>query len=267
MTNGWRGALNALVGLALTTRVAGAQGCLPFGRGEKLNYSIHIGFGIRVGRSELTVGDADSVRGNDAMLLRFDMSGGAGPLRATQHTASWVDPTSLATLRFVKHERSPLTKVDDSVEVFPRERRWSDARGAIGYSPSDLPLDELSFLYFVRTLSLGADSAWLFSRHYDPARSPTSVKVLGHELLKTDLGPIETWKVELKVRDPAHFRGLGRMTIWVSDDADRVPIRIETDMREAGSTVMELTARTAGSSAERGCASAGKIPDRDARSP
>ncbi len=222
---------------------ARAQECLPFGVGESLSYVVRIGFGIRVGTGEMSVSAGDSVRGGSTLLLRFAVDAGAGPIRATQRSASWVNATPLATLRFTKHERSPLTNVDDSVEVFPREKRWTAASGAIGYSPSDLPLDELSFLFFVRTLPLGLDSSWNFSRHYDPARSPTLVRVLGHERVKTDAGAFETWKVELKVRDPAHFRGMGRMVLNLTDDAQRLPVRIETDMREAGATVLELSGR------------------------
>ncbi len=242
---GWHTCALLVAGVAaMAAPPARAQECLPFGAGESLSYVIRIGFGIRVGKGEMTVAAGDSVRGEATLLLRFGVDAGAGPIRATQRSASWVTPAQLATLRFTKHERSPLTNVDDSVEVYPREKRWTAAKGAIGYSPSDLPLDELSFLFFVRTLPLAADSSWNFSRHYDPARSPTLVRVVGRERVKTDAGTFETWKVELKVRDPAHFRGLGRMVLNVTDDAQRTPVRIETDMREAGSTVLELTART-----------------------
>lgn len=230
-------------GTATATPPARAQGCLPFGVGEALTYVVKIGFGLRVGRGEMTVATGDSVRGEATLLLRFAVEAGAGPIHASQKSSSWVTPAQLATLRFTKHERSPLTNADDSVEVYPREKRWTTAKGAIGYSPSDLPLDELSFLFFVRTLPLGPDSSWNFSRHYDPARSPTLVRVVGHERVKTDAGTFETWKVELRVRDPAHFRGMGRMVLNVTDDAQRLPVRIETDMRDAGATVLELIGR------------------------
>ena len=256
---GSRWAALALVvgGVALAAPPASAQGCPPFAAGEVLHYTMRVAFGLRIGKGELTVSESDTVRGEAALLLRFAIEVNAGPIHASQRTASWVSPQTLATLRFVKHERSPITDSDDSVEVYPRERRWAGPKGAIGYSPSDLPLDELSFLYFLRTLPLGPDSSWNFSRHYDPARSPTLVRVLGHELVKTEAGPFEAWKVELKVRDPSHFRGLGRMIVYLADDAQRTPVRIETDMREAGWTVLELSARTA----PVVCAARGGNPD------
>lgn len=254
-----RGVLVAVLagGATLVAPPARAQGCLPFAAGETLKYALRIGFGIRVGSGELTVAEGDSVRGLAALLLRFGVQGGAGPIKVSQQSTSWVDPRTLATYRFVKHERSPLNNGDDSVEVFPQEKRWAAAKGAIGYTPSELPLDELSFLFFIRTLPLGPDSSWTFARHYDPARSPTLVRVLGRETLKVDAGPFEAWKVELKVRDPAHFRGMGRMIVHVTDDAQRTPIRIETDMREAGSTVLQLTSRTPPAA----CVARGGMPD------
>ena len=59
-----------------------------------------------------------------------------------------------SSLRFHKSERSPLGSAEESVEVFPATNSWTDADGRSGVSPGGPPLDELSFIYFIRTQPL-----------------------------------------------------------------------------------------------------------------
>src|SRR6185369_6206616 len=132
-----------------------------------------------------------------------------GPMSVTQRTVSWLDPERMAVMRFTKHERRILARHDEDVELFPAERRWQARGGETGESPTDAPLDELSFIYFIRTLPLEQDSTLSFSRHFDAQRSPTTIRVLGHEQVVTPTGSVATTVVEMRVRDPEHYRGEG----------------------------------------------------------
>ena len=46
---------------------------------------------------------------------------------------------------------------------------------------TDAPLDELSFIYFIRTLPLTADTTFEVSRHFDATRNPIGLWILGRE--------------------------------------------------------------------------------------
>ena len=48
----------------------------------------------------------------------------------------------------------------------------------------------------------------------------------------------------MRVRDPRRYRGEGVIRIHLSDDAGRVPVRIESRMPVVGTAVMLLRART-----------------------
>jgi hypothetical protein len=146
----------------------------------------------------------------------------------------------MAALRFEKRERHLLARREESVELFPAERRWQARNGDAGESPTSAPLDELSFIYFVRTLSLSSDSTLRFDRHFDAERSPTLIRLLGREQVSTPAGSFNTVIVEMRVRDPEHYKGEGTIRFSLSDDRCHVPVRIESNIPDAGTVVLTL---------------------------
>jgi hypothetical protein len=219
---------------------AQARGSLPFSIGEKLTYKVSVSKMGNVGRGAMWVEGPVDIRGVSTWLLRFDFQAGLGPMKAVDRTSSWLDPSRMAAQRYIKHEKHVLSKRDEQVEIFPGDRKWAGSDGASGVSPTDEPLDELSFMYFIRTLPLAADSTYRFNRHFDPARSPTTVKVIRREVVSTPAGRFQTVRVEMRVRDARRYKGEGVITINLSDDAMRIPVRIESAMPVIGTAVMTL---------------------------
>ncbi|MGQ0649384.1 MAG: DUF3108 domain-containing protein [Gemmatimonadaceae bacterium] len=238
----------AIIGvlLALATSL-GAQesGTPPFSVGERLEYRVRVSRVGASGKSSMTVEGPTHVRGRDAYLLRFDFRAGFGPIKATDRTQSWIDPIRMVALRFEKHERHPLSSGDESVDLFPGERRWEGEGGMSGESTTDEPLDELSFIYFIRTLPFVDDTLYEFDRHYLPERNPISVRVVGRETITTGVGKLKTVVVEMRVRDARRYRdGFGLIRIHFTDDARRIPARIESEMPVVGKAVMTLSSWT-----------------------
>ena len=213
---------------------------LPFFAGEQLAYQVRVARFGAVGRVGMTVGGPEVVRGTEVVVLRFDLRAGFGPLRAEDHTASWVDPLRLRALRYEKRERRPTGRHQERVELWPEQHRW-ERDGTRGTSTTDAPLDELSYLYFLRTLPLGRDTSWALDRHYDPTRNPTRVRVLGRRTVATEVGTFRTVTVEMRVRDAHRYQGgEGTIVVDLSDDACRLPVRIESDVPVFGRAVLLL---------------------------
>jgi hypothetical protein len=229
----------ALLGVAFPAGArAQGTGDLPFAVGERLTYEGRVrGIG---GKGTMWIAGPVDVRGVSTYELHFDFSARVGPMTVSQRSTSWLDPERMAALRFTKRERRLLARHDEAVELFPDERRWTASDGASGASPSNAPLDELSFIYFVRTLPFSADSTLRFARHFDAERSPTLVRVLGREQVSTAAGVFGTVVVEMRVRDPEHYRGEGRIRFSISDDRCRIPVRIESNIPDAGTVVLTL---------------------------
>ena len=213
---------------------------LPFAVGEKLTYEVTVASGDRVGTATMWIEGPVDVRGTQALVLRFDSRIRFLLVPALSKSTSWFDTVSGSSLRFLKHEQNPLTHDDDSVEIYPGEKRWTSASGETGQSPSASPLDELSFMYFIRTLPMTPGATYSFDRHFDPARNPIKVSVVRREVIPTPMGELHVVRVEMRVRDPRHYEGEGLIKIHLTDDACRLPVRIESRMPVIGTAVLTI---------------------------
>jgi uncharacterized protein DUF3108 len=228
------------VSAAISLDAAAQSAPLPFRVGEKLTYRVSVSKMGNVGHGSMWIEGPVEIRGVSTWLLRFDFSAGFGPMKAVDRTSSWLDPVHMAAQRYLKHEKHVLSKREERVEIFPADRRWSSANGESGVSPTGEPLDELSFMYFIRTLPLTADTTYSFARHFDTSRSPTTVRVIRREVVGTPAGRFATILVEMRVRDSRRYKGEGVIRINLSDDTMRIPVRIESAMPMVGTAVMTL---------------------------
>jgi hypothetical protein len=231
-----------LVFAAFTAGQTSTSTVPPFAAGERLDYVVTLANGNKVGAADMWVEGPVDVRGSKALLLRFDSRIRYMLVPGRSVSSSWFDPARGASLRFTKHERNPLSRHDEAFELFPDEKRWTSAAGDSGSSPTTAPLDELSFIYFVRTLQLTPGAVYSFDRYFDVARNPTSVRVVRREVIPTPLGELHVVRVEMRVRDPRHYEGEGIIRIHLSDDACKIPVRIESTMPIIGTAVLTIRA-------------------------
>lgn len=216
-----------------------AADALPFAPGEKLSFEGHVSTGVKGGGVMWVEGPVE-MRGTTTWLLHSDMEGRIGPLRATDRTASWLDPIGMTALRYTSRERHILSKHDDAVDIFAGERRWSAANGAQGTVAIAAPLDELSFLYYVRTLPLTAGTSLTVARHFDVERNPTLLRVVGREEIAVGAGRFRAIVVEMRVRDARRYRGEGTIRIHLSDDPCRLILHLESRVPDAGPATLGL---------------------------
>lgn len=221
---------------------AGIGVALPFRSGERLEYRVTLANGSKVGTAAMWVEGPVDVRGSEAMLFRFDSRIRYMLVPGRSISSSWFDPTRGASLRFSKQERNPLSRHDESFELYPETKSWKSAAGDSGRSVTSAPLDELSFIYFIRTLALTPGTVYGFDRHFDPARNPVRVTVVRREVIPTPLGELHVVRIDMRVRDPQHYEGEGIIRIHLSDDACKIPVRIESTMPIIGTAVLTITA-------------------------
>ncbi|MDQ6717153.1 MAG: DUF3108 domain-containing protein [Gemmatimonadota bacterium] len=213
---------------------------LPFVPGEKLVYDVTVNSGHKVGQASMWIEGPVDVRGTSTYLLRFDSRVRIALMSGVSSSSSWFDPDARESLRFRKSERSPLGHTSESVEMFPATKSWTGADGKTGVSPQGSPLDELSFIYFIRTLPMVAGEAHRYDRHFDAARDPVIIQVVRPEVIPTAMGEVKTMLVEMRVRDPKHYKEDGVIRFNISNDACRLPVRIESTMPMIGQTVMTM---------------------------
>jgi hypothetical protein len=213
---------------------------IPYRAGERLEYRAHFGRLGEIGKAVLSVEGPAPARDHSALIFDFDLRGRFGPFRIRDRTRSWVCEDTRATLRYHKDEQHPLSSRTERVEVFPDERRWmTDADS--GATSTDVPLDELSFLYYLRTIDLEPGARLQIDSHFDRERNPVVVHVVGREQIRVPAGEMKVLHVELRVRD-RRLGGDGVLHIYFSDDSRRIPVMIESDMPMVGTVRLSLEA-------------------------
>ncbi len=230
-----------LIGAGAGTPASAGDISLPFSLGEKITYDIRLANGARVGTATMWIEGPADVRGTSTYLLHFDSRIRYLLVPAVSRSSSWFDPLRGRSLRFFKHERNPLSHHDESVDLFPDQKRWKSAEGDTGQSLSSAPLDELSFLYFIRTLPMVPGASYSFDRHFDALRTPTTVKVIRREVIPTPMGELHVFLVEMRVHDPQHYDGEGVIRIHLTDDDCRLPARIESTMPVIGTAILSIS--------------------------
>jgi hypothetical protein len=236
-------AVAALACSAVPARAQAPRAAFPFAPGEACTYRGSGPLG-RMGSGTFAV-DADQVDGKPAWLLRFDFRGRLGIVGVENHTRSWFDPAETASFHFTKMEKSPLSTKRQDVRMDVQTHRWSGLQEQGGDMPTAAPLDELSFVYFLRTLRLADGDSYTFTRHYDTARNPVRVRVIGRGRIRVPAGEFQTIEVEMRVRDPRHYDREGVIQFHFTDDARRIPVRMESQIPVAGRMVLSLESLTA----------------------
>lgn len=213
----------------------------PFPIGEALEYRVHVAVGGNVGQGQMRVEGPVVEQGVSTWKLVFELEAGRGPIRAVDRTSSWLDPLRFASLRYEKTERHPLSRSEERVVMDLVAGTWRDGEDAPKPLGSPLPLDELSFIYFLRTLPLEKDTTFSFERHFDASRNPTVVHIRGEEVVETSVGIFRTRIVEMEVKDPKRYRGTGTVRINIAVSDCHVPVRIRSSMPLLGATTLTLT--------------------------
>lgn len=216
----------------------------PFPVGEILEYQVHVSFGGNIGRGQMRVEGPVQEQGTTLWRLVSEMHARRAFVRASDRSTSWFDPVRFATRRFEKVERSPLGSGTERVEIDAEGGTWRGIDGGDNPLASPQPLDELSFLYFLRTLPLEREGSFSLTRHYDESRNPTLVTVGAEEVVETPLGSFQTRVVVMHVRDPKHYKGIGLIKVNVDLSACRLPVRIVSRMPIVGTTTLTLVARS-----------------------
>ena len=82
------------------------------------------------------------------------------------------------------------------------------------------------------------------ARHFDSARNPTVVTVVGRGDVQVAAGRFHAVMVEMRVRDARPYKGEGVIRIAFSDDRCRLILRLESEMPDAGKATLSLVSFT-----------------------
>jgi hypothetical protein len=203
-----------------------SRASVPFGVGERLDYEVRLS-GIRVGGGFMEVSKTDSIRGREAWHTSFGIKGGIAFYRVNDRYESWFDTQSLASLRYHQQIDEGSYERQSRFEIYPDRRVFVDAKGAEQPTPEN-PLDDGSFLYFLRTIPLEVGKEYTFERYFRLDRNPVRIKVLRRERVSVPAGTFDAVVVQPIIKTKGIFSENGRAEVWLSDDEHRIMLQMKS---------------------------------------
>lgn len=202
----------------------------PFGPGEHLVYKVKVGvFGV--GESYMSVVDIDEHEGNPVYHVEMALQGGLGPAKVDDLYQTWFDVTTLQTWRYVRDIDEVGYQSYRHWEFFPSRMRWerqdNDEAGDLG---SALPLDEIAFIYYLRTLPLEVGKSYTLSRYFQEDGNPVIIKVLRKDQRNTEGVDYNTIVISPEIQTDGLFAKGGKAEIHVTDDERRIPVYVKSDL-------------------------------------
>jgi len=200
----------------------------PWQLGEKLTYNAKVNF-LHVGTGTMTVVGLDTVRGHTTFHTAFDVHGRMLFYSVNDHYESWFDTTTMASLRYRQDIDEGSYERERTFEMYPERQTFSE-NGKPEEPGVSLPLDDGSFIYFVRTLSLDLGQSYEFNRYFRPDRNPVRLTVLRKERIKVPAGEFDAIVVRPAIKTKGIFSESGNAEIWFSDDSLRLMLRMKSGL-------------------------------------
>jgi hypothetical protein len=232
---------------SLTGVVADAAAApVPFGPGEKVTYGVSWGIFGRRGSATSEVVSVEDVRGQASYHLSFSLRGKVIAFGIDDVQESWLDVSDLFSHRFKQNLNQTSYKRLRTLDFFPDEMKWRRVESPdSGDLASEIPLDDVSFLYWARTLDLQVGQRYEFRRYFKDSGNPVVIEVLRRDTVTVPAGRFATIVVRPLIRTSGLFSEGGSAEIYFSDDWRRLVVMMKTKL-SVGTATMRLESYTPG---------------------
>ena len=225
---------------AQQTAVPAAPDVRPFAVGERLTYDVQFG-PLKVGKGTMEVRAVENVRGREAYHTVFRINGGLPLYRVDDTFESWFATDDLSSLRFNQTQSEGQKEREHRYEIYPDRRTYDDSTDDKGELPSVAqPLDDGSFVYFVRTVPLEVGKTYEFQRYFKPDRNPVTIRVLRRERITVPAGTFDAIVIQPIIKAKGVFSEAGHAELWLSDDEHHMILQMKSQL-SIGSLDLYLT--------------------------
>ena len=214
-----------------------------FKPGEILKFRIHYGF-MDAGEATIEVkNDLQNFGGRECYhMIGIGKSVGAFDwfFKVRDRYETIVDKQAMIPWFFVRrvNEGGYIINQNVSFNHYTDSAKSEKATISIPDNTQDL----ISAFYYARTIDFtGAKEGDIFEimGYLDDGIFPLSLKFMGRELIKSKKGTFRCMKLRPMLQEGRIFKDQEDMTIWVSDDLNKIPVRLQTDIM-VGSIKMDL---------------------------
>jgi len=213
----------------------------PFGPGEHLVYRVKVGI-INAGYGYMSVVGTADIRDNPSYAVRMGIRGGIGPLRVNDLYESWFDVSTFQSWRYIRDIHEVGYSSRRHYEFFPDRMEWdrldNDETGRLG---SALPMDEIAFIYFIRSMDLEVGKSYTLNRYFQDDGNPVVIRVLRKDQREVDGVLYNTIVVSPVIQTSGLFGEGGDAEIHLTDDERRIMVYLKSNIPKfPGSLTMHL---------------------------
>lgn len=211
---------------------------------EKLAYRVHYGV-INAATVDLVVGAAlvdknerkcFNIKADGKTLKSFDWA-----YKVRDKFETFVDNEAIAPLNYTKSVQEDKYTDHDLVNFRHNKKKLYGVKGVL-----DMPVythDIISALYYVRNLDFSkakVGDKYPIDVYLDNKIYNLGFKYAGKETITTDIGKVKCIKfIPILVVDRV-FKDQDDMTVWVSDDDNKIPVRVKAKIM-VGSVKVDIT--------------------------
>lgn len=211
-----------------------------FQAGEYIEYRVHYG-SVTAGVAKLWVKDkTEQVSGRECYHVigqGISSKGFSMFFRVNDRYETYIDKESLMSWKFKRKIEEggfrSYTEVDFDQKKHKAYERKDKRKEIVEYDVPPYIQDVMSAFYYARTQDYsGAQpgDTTRFQNFIDRKVFDLDVLYLGTEVIEVGGNKYRTVKLKPLVREGGIFRHQGDMYLWISDDQNRLPLRVEAGL-------------------------------------
>ncbi len=216
-----------------------------FSKGEHLEFRVHYGM-VNAGEAIMEI-DEDPVVMGDNVCYKIDIFGTSTGMfdffiRVRDNWGTYFDTTQFIPRRFYryieegKYRKNEIVDFDHEANVATVSRlgkKTKTLKKKVNFDVPENCQDMVSGYYFLRTLDytdMPEGHVLNLKGFFDDDVYDFKVRFTGREVLKTKIGKINTLVFTPIMPENSLFDGEDSIQIWLSDDKNKVPIKVKAKM-------------------------------------
>ena len=215
-----------------------------FNAGETIKYKLKYGF-FTAAEATIQVSETD-IKFNNRPTYHLNVQGNTSGsfdifYKVRNRYDSYIDQKNYTPYLYTENIREDNYTRNDKVRFYQTDKKIIANKGTFK-TQTEQTFDLVSAYYFSRNLDLtNAKQGDKFTINYflDDEVTPLTIEYVGKEVVKTSLGKIRCLKFSPSIRAGRIFRKGSRLYLWISDDANRIPVKAQAEV-VVGAITMEI---------------------------
>lgn len=206
-----------------------------FGFGEKIKYKVKYSLylNVPVGEVDFTI-KPDTAEVGNKKCFQITAEGKTygfydAFFKVRDRYETFMEVNSLLPMVSFRDVQEGGYKFNESI-IFDHTKKIAKTKKKTSNIPTNT-LDVVSSLYYARTLNVKSTSlgdTFYMNTFIDDSTHQIGLTIVGKETIKTDAGKFRCLKLKPLLIAGRIFKSEEEMTLWVTDDENHLPVRIES---------------------------------------